>query len=387
MKKILPIFLLSSLLLTVLVGCKEETSITVLDAQGQPVENQAYVQIVNQELEDILMQSMGVSRERARESLKKSNFTAYTCYDSRMATALSNACKLTEENAGCAVTDLQGNLLAVYSSDGGNYAMRQGSPYGTLTPLSVYTPAFEYQIINWSTSFEDSSYMLLDDGAGGVRGWPSPSGSDYTYKNYLAYDALRLPVNTATVKCLARMGTDNAISFLEQRLGMDMATERKDNGENGTDATLSDLVFGFLGKGVTPVDMAGYYQIFANGGVYNQPKAVQKLLDAEGNLIYERHYTNAAAVQPETADLMNRMLQGVVSSGGTGTAAAVAELEVAGKTGSGSESNWFVGVTPGYSLAVWHGGSSGSLAAPVSRPQSRRCRNLNLQSRWKRYCR
>jgi len=54
---------------------------------------------------------------------------------------------------------------------------------------------------------------------------------------------------------------------------------------------------------------------------------------------------------------LNKLLQGVVAAGGTGEAAKSVGVEVAGKTGTGDNyaDNWFVGVTPGYSIAVWHG--------------------------------
>lgn len=368
MKKIIIWLLMPVLLLSVLSGCKEVGTLTVLDTQGTGVENASYVQLVRQELEDILMESMNISRERAQQALQTQSFTVHTSYDSQVAKALSDACSqaVSGQNAGCAVTDLQGNLVATYSSaDDTNYALRRGSPYGTLTPLSVYTPAFEDKLIHWGTGFEDSGYMLIDDGNGSVRMWPSPAGEDYTYQKFRAYQALRLPINTVTVRCLAHVGAAYSISFLQQRFGMQLTDELNDAAQNGDNAVLSDLVFGYLSMGVTPVDMAGYYQVFANGGSYEQPKAVQKLLDPEGNVLYERVRMPKPAITATTADLMNKLLQGVVANGGTGMAAAVKDVQVAGKTGSGSESNWFVGVTPGYSLAVWHGGTEGNRAAEV----------------------
>ena len=62
---------------------------------------------------------------------------------------------------------------------------------------------------------------------------------------------------------------------------------------------------------------------------------------------------------------MNRLLTGVVERGGTGARAALPGMEVCGKTGTGelNESNWFVGLTPEYSCAVWHSnGGVGNIA-------------------------
>ena len=57
----------------------------------------------------------------------------------------------------------------------------------------------------------------------------------------------------------------------------------------------------------------------------------------------------------ETAYVMNRLLQEVVSKGGTGEKANCGNIPVAGKTGSGNAGYWFVGTTPGYTCAMWHG--------------------------------
>ena len=76
-------------------------------------------------------------------------------------------------------------------------------------------------------------------------------------------------------------------------------------------------------------------------------------------------------ISPATADLMNRLLQGVVAPGGTGAQVRCKDVAVAGKTGTGDgySDSWFVGVTPGYSCAVWHGqhnaNQAGTLFAAV----------------------
>ena len=64
-----------------------------------------------------------------------------------------------------------------------------------------------------------------------------------------------------------------------------------------------------------------------------------------------------AAMDAETAAIMNRYLNSVVTSG-TGRGAALADgTFTAGKTGTTSENydRWFIGYTPYYVAAVWYG--------------------------------
>lgn len=358
MKRILSFCVLFAVLLSLLSGCKREGGLTVLDANGQPVENEAYVQIVEKELAAI---------QPGKDTV---GYTVYTAYDADVAEALKNACMVigTELDAGCAVTNLKGNLVAVYSTDEGvNYATQADSPYSSFKPLSVYAPAIEQELINWSSSYTDSAYKQIEGEDGELRDWPANSTGTYTGKKTSIYEAIRKSVNTVAVKCLADVGVNESLKFLKERLGITLGTEEYAAMVYGEEEVLGNVALGYVTTGLSPVDMAGYYQIFANGGKYEAPKAILKLCDGEGTVVYERAYSPSQVISPTTAGIMNKLLQGVVSGGGTGEEAAVKGVQVAGKTGTGDENsgNWFVGVTPGYSLAVWHGSAPNNCAPEI----------------------
>ena len=135
----------------------------------------------------------------------------------------------------------------------------------------------------------------------------------------------------------------------------------------GEEEVIGNVALGYLETGVTPIEMAGYYQIFATGGVYVAAKAVMKIELEDGSAYYTRQKEEKRAISPQTADVMNKLLQGVVEYGGTGVAAYRENIPVAGKTGTGDglESNWFVGVTPSYSCAIWHGEYESNYAAEM----------------------
>ena len=121
------------------------------------------------------------------------------------------------------------------------------------------------------------------------------------------------------------------------------------------------FAIGLGAEPATPIDMARAYTAFADGGKRidgsifgNEPRAIESYTE-DGKL-----HTNAPVpkqvLTPTDAEIIDQMLQGVVT-GGTGTAAALPGREVAGKTGTTENYGdaWFVGFTPQLVTAVWVG--------------------------------
>ncbi len=117
---------------------------------------------------------------------------------------------------------------------------------------------------------------------------------------------------------------------------------------------------------VSPLEMAQAYAAFGNGGERVQAYGVERIRTVGGQVLYQRKASPAQAViaNPALSDL-NRMLRGVVASG-TGTRAAIAGYDLAGKTGTTSDYKdaWFAGYTGGFTAVVWMGNDSG---APMKR--------------------
>ena len=116
-------------------------------------------------------------------------------------------------------------------------------------------------------------------------------------------------------------------------------------------------------QAVNPLEMARAYASFENGGYRidgqvfgNRPRAVTKIENVKGNVIYANAPKRTAVLSSTDAHLLTQLLQGVVT-GGTGTAAALPGQPVAGKTGTTENYGdaWFVGYTPQLVAAVWVG--------------------------------
>jgi peptidoglycan glycosyltransferase len=128
---------------------------------------------------------------------------------------------------------------------------------------------------------------------------------------------------------------------------------------------------------VTPLQMATVAQTIANGGVRMEPRLVSKVLDTDGRTVDEPTPERAERVMSaDTARQVTDMMKNVVKEG-TGTAAALQGVDVAGKTGTAELNNnglndaWFIGFTDKVAVAVViervQGGQGGVVAAPIAK--------------------
>jgi penicillin-binding protein A len=119
----------------------------------------------------------------------------------------------------------------------------------------------------------------------------------------------------------------------------------------------------------------------ANGGVVPRPYLVQRITASDGSTVRTTRPSNLGrAIKPQTAQELNQMMVAVVQ-GGTGTAAAIPGVQVAGKTGTAETgiSNvytaWFVAFAPAdnpqVAIAVvlekQANGFGGVVAAPIAK--------------------
>lgn len=113
------------------------------------------------------------------------------------------------------------------------------------------------------------------------------------------------------------------------------------------------------GMNVTPIQLAMATAALANGGQLMQPRLIQARRTGTGEWQTTPPVVVGQVVSPSTAQTTLEMLQSVVSAEGTGRLAALAQVPVAGKTGTAQHldretrrySNhrytaWFAGVAP-----------------------------------------
>jgi peptidoglycan glycosyltransferase len=134
-----------------------------------------------------------------------------------------------------------------------------------------------------------------------------------------------------------------------------------------------------------PLQMALVSSAIGNGGVLMRPRLVTEVRDPSGRVIAEfEPEIFSEPLSPASAALLTDMMVAVVQSG-TGTAAQIAGVEVAGKTGTAQHGEgadphaWFTSFAPAdgpqvaVAVIVLDGGSLGSeatggqVAAPIAR--------------------
>lgn len=210
-------------------------------------------------------------------------------------------------------------------------------PGSAIKPIVVYTPAIEKGF---------STGTILDD-ALAVFGKTTFHNYNDRYRGLIPMrTAVQWSINTYAVKLLDRISPDYGYDYAK-RLGVTSLDPNRDR-------NLS-LALGGITYGISPLEMAGAYGAIANQGVYIQPHAVRKIVDGNGDVLFEAHPQKRVVMSERTAYIMTDLLRTVVREG-TGQNAQL-NRPVAGKTGT-TEYNvdiWFMGYTPEFTGAVWMG--------------------------------
>lgn len=118
-----------------------------------------------------------------------------------------------------------------------------------------------------------------------------------------------------------------------------------------------------LGAGaVTPLQMAGAYSVFANGGYKINPYIISRITDANGKVLSEVTPDKAGdeanrVIDPRNAFVMDSMLKDVVRHGTGIKAMSLKRTDLAGKTGTTNDSfdAWFAGYQPHLVGIAWIG--------------------------------
>ncbi len=118
-----------------------------------------------------------------------------------------------------------------------------------------------------------------------------------------------------------------------------------------------------LGSGaVTPLQMAGAYAVFANGGYKVSPYLISKITDAEGKVLSQVSPDKVGdpanrVIDERNAFLMDSMLKDVVRFGTATKALSLKRTDLAGKTGTTNDSvdAWFAGYQPKIVGIAWIG--------------------------------
>jgi cell division protein FtsI (penicillin-binding protein 3) len=147
--------------------------------------------------------------------------------------------------------------------------------------------------------------------------------------------------NVGTIMAARDLGKDRLyqaeVDFgYGRRSGVDLPGESPGIVRAAKDWYCTDLGTNAIGQGVavTVLQMASVYATVANHGVLRAPTVLRGTVDARGRLAKADRRPGRRVLSARTAKTLSKILEGVVEEGGTGTAAALDEWRVAGKTGT-----------------------------------------------------
>ncbi len=145
------------------------------------------------------------------------------------------------------------------------------------------------------------------------------------------------------------------INGVADRMGVTLA--------NGEKTTKQNVPYDVLGsKNISPLAMAGAYATVANKGIYCTPKAIDKIVDQQGEELPLPESSCSQVISPEVAATAAYALSGVMQRGGTGSLGNPGDgTPVIGKTGSHELwSTMLIESSTKATTAVWIGRSKGT---------------------------
>ena len=282
-------------------------------------------------------------------------------------TTLGRPMQLAAERAINQVLTTQGTArqagqaaMVVMTPDGAIRAMVGGRAYGKSQfnravqarrqPGSAFKPVVYLAALENGLEPSDR----YEDAPLSINGW-SPKNYDGSYRGAVtAGEALAHSLNTVAVQISEQTGRDRVID-MARRLGL-----------SGRLRAHPSLALGAFE--VNLLQLTAAYAHFANGGQQVVPHIVQSVISSSGQILYDR-LTPAflPVVDGRHIGALNNMLRAVMTVG-TGRAAHLDEVVLAGKTGTSQNwrDAWFIGYSGALVVGVWVGNDDGAAMARVT---------------------
>lgn len=230
-------------------------------------------------------------------------------------------------------------------------------PGSTAKPLYDYAPGMEFLNYSTYTPFLDEAYTYT--GGTSIKNWDGKYMGLLTLRQSLGYSR-NIPALKAFQAVTAEVGNQKHIEFVES-LGLTPDTK-----EGMFEA---HSIGGYTGT--NPVELAGAYATFANGGYYYEPKSVLKITYRDTNEIKDFSDEGTKVMSDSTAFMISDALVWAVSGGGINSGIRQSGRQIAGKSGTSNFDDatldafnlpssavndlWYAAYTPDTVVTLWYG--------------------------------
>lgn len=238
-----------------------------------------------------------------------------------------------------------------------NRATQAGYPPGSTMKVVTATAALDSGEFTPNSTLSGRSPIEID-------GVPLSNSGGEQFGTIPMTTALTNSVNTWWAQVGEKLGKDTMFKYMD-RFGFDqkpqldypnfqLATSGIYDGNRllgpSDPIDIGRVAIGQERLRVTPLQMAEVAAAVANKGELMEPRLWSKVIDPDGRETKLDPARQSRVMSEETASELNDMMQSVVQEG-TGTAAAVSGIDVAGKTGTaeisgGVNQAWFIGFAP-----------------------------------------
>ncbi|MBU4301975.1 MAG: hypothetical protein KKE56_04345 [Actinobacteria bacterium] len=251
-------------------------------------------------------------------------------------------------------------------------------PPGSSFKVVVAAAALDSGVVDPETPYNCTGELL-------VHGFTIHDFGGKSHGNITFADALVVSCNNTFAQTGLSLGAPSLVQYAELfgfneiiPFNLPVALSRIQEAESMDPVALASSSVGQAEVLATPLEMAMVAAAVANGGVVMEPYLVEEIQDYNGKIIEQfGPHKWQEATDRATASTLTRMMVEVVEKG-TGTAARIPGVEVAGKTGTaevkGVESHaWFICFAPALdpevavAVIIENGGEGGKAAAPVAR--------------------
>jgi peptidoglycan glycosyltransferase len=272
-----------------------------------------------------------------------------------------------------------------------------GSPLLNRSVQSGYPPGSTFKVVTATAALDSGRYtpQSVVDGKSPkeIGGVPLTNFGGEDFGPITLTNALTNSVNTVWATVGEKVGKRSMYSYM-RRYGFNrkplLDLPRDEMRASGVYDRRGDLLsvgdavdIGRVAIGqerlqVTPLQMALVPAAIANGGSLMRPHLVREIRDRDGRVVRrEKPSEQSEVMKPSTASQLAGMMNNVVQEG-TGTAAALEGIDVAGKTGTAEVGTvnqaWFIAFAPvqrpRVAIAVTverTTGQGGTVAAPIAK--------------------